>query len=482
MKKSQSIFLLSGLVPLVAAPITIVASCSNDTAATTTFSLKGTDITLNNLSDQEKALNQYTGSSKEPLVNLILAKKAEIFNNPPADLKNTQIEIPGTVTADEKVGSLTFEFKVKSPAENTADLIPLTKVVLKGFATTQVTDTPEQTLVNNAVAEIEKAHQDNTFKLKTNKQTIAKSDIDALVADPTNFLTEYTDGLPAVNSPLSATVKQGNLSVADKPAGSRQQQTTKQQIITFKVTVSHSTAQVEKDTKDLTFEFTLQDAAGPNKVATAAKTGVTATSIGLQADKVSVAQPKLNQAWVVANITKLLDGDQEVTADGDILALTVTPNAQDSTKLTLSFKLAAQKWYQGDGTLGNAESSVFTFEITGFTKATQVAVKKQEFTTNELGQDFETKNFAELNQIMNSAAWLFSNREKYLDGDLVPETNDKNFVQRGAGFRINFVQKTGDPTKADMTFSIATGRSYDDQGQVTTTPTQITFTVTNIRQ
>ena len=36
MKKSQSIFLLSGLVPLVAAPIAIVASCSNDTTAVKT--------------------------------------------------------------------------------------------------------------------------------------------------------------------------------------------------------------------------------------------------------------------------------------------------------------------------------------------------------------------------------------------------------------------------------------------------------------
>ena len=33
MKKSQSIFLLSGFIPLVAAPIAIVASCSNDTTA-----------------------------------------------------------------------------------------------------------------------------------------------------------------------------------------------------------------------------------------------------------------------------------------------------------------------------------------------------------------------------------------------------------------------------------------------------------------
>lgn len=36
MKKCQSILLLSGFVPLVAAPIVIVASCSNDTTTSTT--------------------------------------------------------------------------------------------------------------------------------------------------------------------------------------------------------------------------------------------------------------------------------------------------------------------------------------------------------------------------------------------------------------------------------------------------------------
>ena len=479
MKKSQSIFLLSGLVPLVAAPIAIVASCSSDTAATTTFSLKGTDITLSNLTDQEKVLSQYTGDSKDSLINLILAKKAEIFNNPPADLKNTQIEIPGTVTADETVGSLTFEFKVKSSTENTADLISLTRVVLKGFATTQTPDT--QTPLDQAVNKIEQAYDAKTFKLKDDKQTIPQSEIDALKADPSNFLTNYTQGLPAdLGQGFTTKVTADNFNVEDKPAGSKQAQqpTTKQQLFKFKVTVVDA-QQKEKTTKEFNFEFTLQEAPAPiNKVTTTAKASVNASEFNLQGDKVSVAQPKLTKAWIVTNIAKLVDGDQEVTAEADVTALTVTPNAQDSTKLTLTFKLAAQKWYESENTLGQAESADFSVEITGFTKATQLAVKKPEFQASELGQDFGTKPFNELNQLINSAAWLFNNREKYLNGDLVSGTNAGNFIQRGT---ISFQQQT-DQTKAVMTFSIAAGRSYDAQGRVTTTATQITFTVINIQQ
>ena len=477
MKKSQSIFLLSGLVPLVAAPIAIVASCSSDSTATT-FSLK-TNVTLTGLADDQKDPNQYAGAgadTKKKLADLIVAKKDQIFNNPPADLKADQIQITNDVTANTSDGSLTFKLKVVSTTTSPTDLIGETDVTLKGFTATPTSDTSEQTLVNNAVAEIEKAHTDKTFKLKGDKETIPQSEIDALKTNPANFLTQYTDGLPMLDPALSTTVKQANFSVADKPAGSKQQ-TTKQQIITFKVTVSHSTAQIEKDTKDLTFEFTLQQTTTVAKVQTTAKPAVTATDLSLQADKVSVAQPKLNEAWVVANITKLVNGDQEVTVNGDVLALSVTPNNQDSTKLNLSFKLAAQKWYQADGTLGNAESAAFTFEITGFTKADQAQVKKAEFATSELGQGFETKPFAELNQLMNKAKWLFDNKEKYLNGDLVPGTTDKNFISGG----ITFTPKANDQTKADMTFSIAAGRSYDAQGQVTTTATRITFTVTNIK-
>ena len=134
MKKSQSIFLLSGLVPLVAAPIAIVASCSNDTAATTTFALKN-DITLTGLQQAELDPNQYV-NDKPKLINLIVAKKDQVFNNPPADLVAAQIEIVGDVTADAAAGTLSFKLKVKTTGQNPTDLIPESSVVLKGFTKT----------------------------------------------------------------------------------------------------------------------------------------------------------------------------------------------------------------------------------------------------------------------------------------------------------------------------------------------------------
>ena len=478
MKKSQSIFHLSGLVPLVAAPIAIVASCSSDTA-TTTFSLK-TNVTLTDLTDDQKDPNQYAGAdNKQKLAELIVAKKDQIFNNPPADLKVEQIQITNDVIANTNDGSLTFKLKVISTATSPTDLITETDVTLKGFTATQTPVTP--TPLDEAVTKIEQAYDAKTFKLKDDKQTIPQSEIDALKTDPSNFLTNYTQGLPTdLGQGFTTKVTTDNFNVENKPAGSKQAQqpTTKQQLFKFKVTVVDA-QQKEKTTKEFSFEFTLQEAPAPiNKVTTTAKTSVNASEFNLQGDKVSVAQPKLTKTWVVTNIAKLVNGDQEVTAEADVTALTVTPNAQDSTKLTLTFKLAAQKWYDNNGALGSAESADFRVEIIGFAKAAQLAVKKPEFQASELGADFGTKTFAELNQLMNRAAWLFGNKEKYLNGDLVPGTTDKNFIQ--SGVRINFVQKTNDQTKADMTFSIAAGRSYDAQGRVTTAATRITFTVTNI--
>ena len=128
MKKSQNIFLLSGLVPLMASPIAIVASCSNDTTATTTsFTVKGREITLNNLTDQEKELNQYVSDTAK-LRQLIVDKKYEIFNNlPPGGLSPDQIQIVGPVTKDTTAGSLSFIFKVNFLPHQT-DLLYLLKL------------------------------------------------------------------------------------------------------------------------------------------------------------------------------------------------------------------------------------------------------------------------------------------------------------------------------------------------------------------
>ena len=296
MKKSQSIFLFSGLVPLVAAPIAIVASCSSDTA-TTTFSLK-TNVTLTGLADDQKDPNQYAGAdNKQKLAELIVAKKDQIFNNPPADLKAEQIQITNDVTANTNDGSLTFKLKVVSTATPPTDLIGETDVTLKGFTATQTPVTP--TPLDEAVTKIEQAYDAKTFKLKDDKQTIPQSEIDALKTDPSNFLTNYTQGLPTdLGQGFTTKVTTDNFNVEDKPAGSKQAQqpTTKQQLFKFKVTVVDA-QQKEKTTKEFSFEFTLQETQAPiqTKTKTTAKTGVTATQLNLQTNKVTEAQPKITK-------------------------------------------------------------------------------------------------------------------------------------------------------------------------------------------
>ena len=483
MKKSQSIFLFSGLVPLVAAPIAIVASCSNDTPATTTFSLK-TNVTLTGLTDEQKDPSQYTGAgvdSKKKLADLIVAKKDQIFNNPPADLKAEQIQITNDVTANTSDGSLTFKLKIVSTATPQTDLIAETDVVLKGFTASQTPATPEQTLVNNAVAEIEKVYDAKTFKLKDDKKTLTQAEVDALKAKPSDFLTNtYTEGFPNLDQNLESTITANNFTVAPKQTGTKQQQP-QQQTITLKVTVTHKTSKNTKDTKDLTFDFALQanTVPAPAKQQTVAKQTVTAADLGLNG-KVDAVEPTINEAWVVTNIAKLVDGDQNVTKAADVSDLVKTKDPQDSTLLTIAFKLAANTYYLADGNPGQNKSEIFTTKITGFEAAgAPLTVKKAEFNASELDPTFATKNFDELNLEINKAKWLFDNRERYLTGDITPGTLFSNFVFRpGGGTQpINFAQKQSDPGKATMTFSVAAGRTYNEKGIPTTTPTLITFDV-----
>ena len=218
------------------------------------------------------------------------------------------------------------------------------------------------------------------------------------------------------------------------------------------------------------------------KVQTTAKTGVTATDLGLNSDKVTVAKTKMNENWIVQNIGKLVDGDHEVNEEADITSLTVTPDPQDSKKLTLIFKLAAGSYYSANDTIANAESNDFSFEIEGFAKAEKAAVKKAEFKASELGgEEFKSKDFNGLNNAMNTVRWLFPNKEKYLQGDLTPETTQDNFIAKkplpNENTVIVFKKSTTDSNKVIMKFPIQEGRTYDEQGLVKTDVTEITFTV-----
>ena len=381
MKKSQSIFLLSGLVPLVAAPIAIVASCSNDTTAVKTESQVEAER-LNGLiqsskiqiQDSKKVLDDAKLNDLKSNPNKLLTEyldlqalelKQDKFNYDIIELTNVEPKQDNSTQPK----TISFRFKVTNKT-NTSESFnsAVASVAYQYQATPQ---SPEQTLINTAIAEIEKAHTEKTFKLKDDKQTITQNEIDTLIANPANFLTQYTVGLPAsIDKSLTTTVKKGNFSVADKATGSKQQ-ADKQQTITFKVTVSHATAKLESDTKDLTFDFTLQGAQQPaQKPETQTNTEVAVANLELtnpNPNKNDI-KPLVDAAKIFAKKDVIFkQGADLITAAADIKNITWEDVASDNTKIILKFKVAANKWYDNAGQIGNADKDL-SVTITGLSQ------------------------------------------------------------------------------------------------------------------
>ena len=375
MKKSQSIFLLSGLVPLVAAPIAIVASCSSETKTESQVEAER----LNGLIQSSKIKIQ---EGKQTLDD---AKLSEIKNDPNKLLSDyldkgelalkedkftyNIIDLAGVEPkqdANPQPKTLSFKFKVvnKTNDKETYDSA-VASVAYQYQATPQ---SPEQTLINTAIAEIEKAHTEKTFKLKDDKQTITQNEIDTLVANPANFLTQYTVGLPSsIDKSLTTTVKKGNFSVADKATGSKQQ-ADKQQTITFKVTVSHSATKLESDTKDLTFDFTLQGSQQPvQKPETQTNAEVPVASLALNSTpNKDEIKPLVNEAKIFEKKDVIFkQGADLITAASDINTITwEDDSAGNATKIVLKFKVAANKWYGANGQIGTTVKDL-SVTITG---------------------------------------------------------------------------------------------------------------------
>ena len=469
--------------PLVIAPVVIVASCSSDNTTTTS----------QNAQDEVKRLNDLITTSKFKIKDGTTFDQAQIdeLKKTPDKLLTDYLD-KTELKLDENKFTYNVEtdgFSVTPPTDNTKDGTINFKIKVTNKTTTTETATtnaatvtykpsnqagPTNPLLDEAVKKIQDAHSAQTFKLKDAKKTMAEADVNKLKDNPSLLLTdEYTDGFPSgLGDGLTTSINKTNFSIVDKKQAQGTAKT-----IQFKVTVSDA-QKVEKDTQQLTFDFTLQAAAQPTpaKQPTVAKASVTAGNLGLTG-KLAAEQSKLNSNFIFQNITKLVDGDHAVTKAADVTDVVVTPDQNDSKQLTLAFKLAANTYYVAGGTLGQAKSENFSIPITGFAKAVKAAAKKAEFNASDLGQDFASKTYAELNTAINSRAWLFTNKEKYLNGDLTTGTTQQNFVHSAGQASITFVQSTTENNKATLTFSIAAGRTYDDEGIVSTTPTQITFVV-----
>ena len=298
MKKSQSIFLLSGLVPLVAAPIAIVASCSSETKTESQVEaerlngliqsskikiLSGKE-TLNDAllaeikATPDKLLSDYLDKNE-------LALKEDKFTYNIIDLADAQPKQDNPTPTQPK--SLSFKFRVvnKTNDKETYDSI-LASVAYQY----QPGVTVENPALAQAVTTIETAHTNKSFKLKDDKTTMSQADVDKLTANPGLLLTtEFSDGFPSLDQGLTPSITKNNFSIIDKKQAQGTAKT-----IQFKVTVTDA-QKVEKETKQLTFDFTLQAAASvtANDVKDEIEKLETAKTFKLKAGKETLTQAEV---------------------------------------------------------------------------------------------------------------------------------------------------------------------------------------------
>ena len=379
------------------------------------------------------------------------------------------------IQPNKKEGKITFKLSVEKPVNGVGETLEKT-ITFAGFKSETDSAPTEAYIIRFKAKESDNKYLLTTVSSKTTEEFPNVEDIKSLIIQEKSVIFEPTKG----NLPSEESWWNTNLVITNRAADA----TAGEISVTIQLNNSDSSDSTQniKETNVVLKGFQSKPAAPLDKVQTTPKATVTATDLGLNSDKVIVAKTKMTKDWIVQNIDKLVDGDHEVKNNQHITFIEITPNSQDSKKLTLKFKLASGSYYSSDNTIADAESDLFSFEIAEFTKAEKVTVKKAEFKASELGgEEFKSKNFDELNIAMNTFRWLFPNKEKYLQGDLTPETTEDNFIAKtplpNENTVIVFKLSTTDSNKAIMKFPIHEGRTYDEQGIVKTDKTEITFTV-----
>ena len=364
---TKKLWLSVGLLPLVIAPAAIIASCSGNT--TTTAQTE---------SDKEAArLNEVIKSNKLKIKDGITfdeAKLTELTNVPDKLLTDyldkTELnldETKFTYNIDALSGvdqpkqtatqQKTMNFKIKVTDKQNTGQTALTVAATVPYQF-QSSTPAEQTPLEKEVAKIEAAYDAGTFKLKDDKQTIPSDQLNDLTA--ANLLTNYVDGLPALESGFTASVRPNNFSISDKGTGDQKQ------VIKFKVTVSQTGAdKAEKDTKELSFEFTLQQVQPPvQQQETRLKTSVSVADLGLTGNKDAIKQAVTLDVIVSKKDLIFEQGSDLINAAADLVAGSITweeLNPVVNHSVILKFKVAAQKWYKPDGNKGDQEKE---FSIT----------------------------------------------------------------------------------------------------------------------
>ena len=168
------------------------------------------------------------------------------------------------------------------------------------------------------------------------------------------------------------------------------------------------------------------------------------------------------QKLVFNKVANLLDGDHEVKQADQIINPTLSVVADDETKLTLSFKLAANTWYDSDGKIGTTESGDFTITITEFSpdqpKPTgEPTAAKAEVSVATLGtsiEDIEADNFKKINETVLKQL-IADKKELFFEGgNNIKGENDIESAK--------LEDVTGDKTKLKLKVKLKAEKWYDN--------------------
>ena len=188
------------------------------------------------------------------------------------------------------------------------------------------------------------------------------------------------------------------------------------------------------------------------------------------------------QELVFNKVANLLDGDHEVKQTNQIINPTLTAVTDDETKLTLSFKLAANTWYGSDGKLGTTESSDFTITITEFstdqpkpTGEHTTAKSEVDVTTLDTSiEDIDIDNFKQINetqlkQLISDKKELFFNGDNNIKGESDIQSAELEDV-------------SGDKTKLKLKVILKAEKWYDDKNTLGKTESEeFVITLTNFK-
>ena len=196
------------------------------------------------------------------------------------------------------------------------------------------------------------------------------------------------------------------------------------------------------------------------------------------------AENSAKQQLVFDNVANLLDGDREVKKADEIISPKLTDVKDDKTKLTLSFKLAANTWYGSDGNLSTSESAEFSINITGFTATAETP-------PNPTGTKTESKGSVDVTKIDEAfkkvdAATFKAQEESVLKQFVVAKNknlfNGDNNIKTEEDVVSAVLENGTSDTELKFKVVLKAGKWYKDDGNLADQDsTEFQITLTNFK-